>query len=306
MRFGIIGTGSMGGLFAGFLAANGEDVCCFDVDGAIVDAIRDRGLHVERPGRDDLVVHPEASTDAGALGPVDVAFLFAKTIDSDAALRDGEPMIGPETRVVTVQNGLRNVDRVERHVPADRVLGGCSWVGSNTVAPGRVRVLGNDETVVGGPDTETAARVADRLTDAGLDTTAVEDPEPYIWDKQFMNVAIKPVASLSELRNGPMIEYEDTRAVMRRLIEETMAVARATGVEILSPDPVADVIDRELDEASRRKKSSILEDVENERPTEIRHINGAVADIGDEVGVETPYNRMATQLVAGKERSYLD
>lgn len=306
MRFGIIGTGALGGLFAGYLRANGEDVCCFDVDEAIVSAIDERGLHVERPERDDLDVHLEASTSPAELGTVDVAFVLTKAIDTEAALADADPMIGPETRVVTVQNGLRNMEIVGRHVPEERVLGGYTRTGSNTVEPGRVRQLMDEETVVGGPDAETAARIADRLTDAGLETTAVEDPEPYIWDKQFMNVAIKPLAALTELRNGPMTEYEETRDAMRSLIEEAMAVARARDVEILSDDPVGDVIDREQDEASATKKSSILEDVENERPTEIEHINGAVADLGEEVGVDTPRNRLATQLVSGKERSYLD
>jgi 2-dehydropantoate 2-reductase len=85
-----------------------------------------------------------------------------------------------------------------------------------------------------------------------------------------------------------------------------MAVARALDVEIIADDPVDDVINRDLGPAGHDKKSSILEDVENERPTEIRHINGAVVELGEEVGVDTPYNRFATQFMAGKERGYLD
>lgn len=306
MRFGMIGTGAMGGLFAGHLGANGEEVCCFDVDEDIVSAIGERGLHVERPGRDDLVVEPEVSTSPAELGTVDVAFVFTKAMDTEAALAEADPMVGPETRAVSVQNGLGNMGLVGRHVPEERVLGGYTRTGSNTVEPGRVRQRSNGETVVGGADAEAAARVADRLTDAGLETIAVDDPEPHIWDKQFTNVAIKPLASLTELRNGPMIEYGETRAAMRGLIEEAMAVARANDVEILADDPVGKVIDRELDEAGANKKSSILEDVENERPTEIEHINGAVVELGEDAGIDTPYNRLATQLVVGKERSYLD
>lgn len=306
MDFGIIGTGAMGGVFAAHLAANGETVRCFDVDEAIVAAIRKRGLRVERPNRSDLRVDPEASTDAEDLGVVDTAFVFTKTIDTAAALVDAGPMVGPETRVVTVQNGLGNVDRVARHIPEACILGGYTRAGANTVDPGRVRQLTTGETVVGGPDRETAGRVAELLTAADLETDAVADPEPHVWDKAWTNVAVKPVAALCELRNGPMIEIPETRAVMRHLIEEAMAVARANGVKILADDPVSLVIDRELDAAGREKKSSILEDVEAGRPTEIRHINGAVADLGDETGVDTPYNRLATQLVTGKERSYLD
>lgn len=306
MRFGILGTGAMGGLFAGYLYENGEDVVCLEVDTAIVTAISEHGLVVERGGQDPLHVHPRVSRDPGDLGEVDVLFVFTKAFDTQGALADAAPMITLETRVVSVQNGLRNQELISELIPSDRVLAGYTRAGANTIEPGRVRELMTEETVIGGPDTETAAAVADRLTDAGLETTAVEDPEPYIWDKQFMNVAIKPLAALTELRNGPMIEYEETRAAMRRLIEEAMAVARAMDVPILADDPVAKVIDRDLDDTPAAKKSSILEDVENHRRTEIEHINGAVVNLGNQVGVDTPYNRLATQLVRGKERAYPD
>jgi 2-dehydropantoate 2-reductase len=306
MRFGIIGTGAIGGLFAGYLCANGEEVCCFDADEEIVSSIEKTGLRVERPDREDLCVHPEISTASADLGTVDVAFLMTKSFDTETALADADPMLGPETRILTVQNGLYNLELIGGHVPDERLLGGYTLTGSNTVEPGRVRQLMDGKTVIGGTDTETAGAVADRLTAAGIETTAVEDPEPHIWDKQFMNAAIKPIAALTELRNGPMVEHEETRDAMRRLIEEAVAVARAKGVEILADDPVGDVLDREMSEANAEKKSSILEDVENERPTEIEHINGAVVAFGEEHGVETPYNRLATQLVSGKERSYLE
>ncbi|MFB6311079.1 MAG: ketopantoate reductase family protein [Salinirussus sp.] len=306
MDFGIIGTGAMGGVFGAHLAANGETVRCFDIDTDIIETIQTEGLRVERPGRTDLRTHPEASTNPTALGVVDVAFVFTKTIDTITALEDAAPMLDESTRVVTVQNGLGNVERVAREVRDDRVLGGYTRAGANTVEPGRVRQLTQGETVVGGDDVEFAERIVRRLSAAGLESEAVRDPEPYIWDKAWTNVAVKPVAALSELRNGPMIEIEETRAAMTTLIEEAIAVARAKGVEILADDPVSLVVDRELDAAGQEKKSSILEDIEAGRPTEIQHINGAVADLGDEFDIATPYNRLATQLVKGKERSYLD
>lgn len=303
MRIGIIGAGAMGGLFGGYLHENGADVHLYDVDEAIVDAIETDGLYIEHPDGDDLITDPPATTDPGTIGEVDVAIVFTKAYDTEAGVRSAEPMIGPDTVVASVQNGVRNVDLIERHVPHERVLGGCTRMGANTVRPGRVRCLAAGETVVGGPDVETAVDLADVLIDAGIDTTAVEDPLPYIWEKQFVNVAIKPVAALTELPNGPMLEYEETRDAMRQLIEETIAVARAKDIEILPDDPVGYVLDSEV--SAYDKKSSILEDVENHRRTEIEHINGAVVDYGEEVGVDTPYNRIATELVVGKERSYL-
>lgn len=306
MRFGIIGTGSMGGLFAGYLDDAGEDVCCYDVNEALVDAITNSGLRVERSESEDIVAWPSASTSPSELGVVDVAFVLTKAIDTSDALEGAEPMLDAETTVVTVQNGLRNMEIVGSHVSSRNVLGGYTRLGSNTVRPGQVRQMSTGETVFGGEDHGTASEVASALTDAGIDATAVNDPVPYIWDKQFTNVSIKPVAALSKLRNGPMIEYEETREAMSHLIEEAVDVARAQDIDILATDPVSAVIDRELSEDDFDKKSSILEDVENRRPTEIEHINGAVVQIGEDLGIDTPYNRIVTQLVNGMEYSFMD
>lgn len=305
MRIGIIGAGALGGAVGGYLHADGADVHLYDVDEEIVSAVNDGGLRVERPDDDDLVVRPPATTDPAEIGPVDAAFVFTKAFHTDEAVRGARPMIDDDTRVVTVQNGVLNVDIIARQVPEERVLGGYTRAGANTMAPGHVELMSAGPTVIGGPDRETADRLAETFSAAGLETTAVDDPLPYIWKKQLRNVARKPLAALTELRNGPQVEHEETRDVARRLIEEAMEVARAKDIEILADDPVGDFLQPAPPE-SYHKKSSILEDVENERRTEIEHINGAVVEYAEEEGIEVPYNRLVTALVKGKEYSYLD
>ncbi|MFB6159599.1 MAG: ketopantoate reductase family protein [Haloferacaceae archaeon] len=307
MRFGIVGTGALGGVYGGLLHANGEDVHCYEADGAIVDAIDEEGLRIERPDDEALVVDLPVTTDPAEVDPVDVAFVFTKSFDTEQAMRDAAPMIDGRTRVATVQNGVLNVEIIAEHVPRERVLGGYTRAGANTLAPGHVEFMGmsGSGSHLGGEDYETAREVARRLTGAGLGTEAVEDPLPYIWKKQLRNVARKPLSALTELRNGPQSELPETRAVARGLIEEAMAVARAKDIEVLDDDPVASFLQPVAPE-KYEKKSSILEDVENERRTEIEQITGAVVQYGEEEGIDTPYNRMATNLVLAKEQSYLD
>lgn len=305
MRFGIVGAGSLGSVYGGFLHAAEREVHLYETDEEVVDAINGDGIRIDRPEGDSLVVEPPATTDPSAVDPVDVLFLFTKAFDTEQAMRDAEPMVDATTRVVTLQNGVTNVDVVSEYVPRDRIVSGYTRAGANTVGPGHVRFLGTDGSVIGGEDRETARSVAAALTDAGLTTTVVDDPVPHIWKKQFRNVARKPISALTELRNGPQVEYEGTREVARHLIEEAVEVARAKDVAILPEDPVADFLQPGTPE-KYDKKSSILEDVENERPTEIAQINGAVVTYGEAEDVDTPYNRMATNLVTAKEYSYLD
>lgn len=303
MRIGVVGAGAMGGTFGGLLAAAGGDVHLVDIREPHVQAIRERGLRIDRPDDAQLVVDVPATTDPAAVGPVDLAIVFVKTHQIEDALPMAAPMIDDETVVVTLQNGLDHVDRIAAFVPRDRILGGATTFGAEVIDPGHVRLVGRGVNRLGGPDRSAAERVAETFDAAGLATEVVDDPKAHIWHKQFTSVGLKPVAALTGLLDGPIAEFEPTWSVVETLIAEAIDVARARDVAILG-DPVAET--RELClEVVYDGRSSMLEDVLNERPTEIDAINGAVVAYGEEAGVETPVNRVATALVKGKEQSYL-
>lgn len=305
MRIGILGAGSMGGLFGGFMAAAGDEVVLYDVDEALVAAINDDGLLVERPDGEDLATAPVATTDPGEGGDLDVTFVFVKSQHTAKALETFDPVLRRSASVVTVQNGLTNYYTLRDHCGEAKAYGGYTTNGANTVEPGHVTLLGVGDTVVGGQDPEVAAEIADHLSAVGLPGTAVEDPVPHIWDKQFINVAIKPVAALTDLRHGGMYASENARAIMRNLIDEALAVAEAMDVEPVWDDPFESLLGIIGREDKKHKKSSIVEDMLAERKTEIEHINGAIVTFGREHGVATPYNWLATKLVQAKEESYL-
>lgn len=302
MRIGVIGAGAMGATYGGLLAAAGADVHLVDVWTAHVEAINANGLTIDRPADGPLTVEVPATTDPTTVGPVDLAVVFVKAHQIEDALSLAAPMIDDETVVVTLQNGLDHVDRIAEFVPRERILGGATTFGAEVHGPGHVRLAGRGVNKLGGPDRAAADRVADTFTAAGLETEVVADPEAHIWHKQFTSVGLKPVAALTELLDGPIAEFEPTWSVVETLITEAIEVARARDVRILG-DPIADT--RELClEVVYDARSSMLEDVLNERPTEIDAINGAVVAYGEAAGVPTPVNRMATALVKGKERSY--
>lgn len=304
MHVGVIGAGAMGGLFGALLDRAGHEVSIVDTDRAVVAAIEESGIRVEGDERDGFAAFPEITTDPGSIGTVDVLFVFVKSNYTGVALDSAGPMLGPETSVVTLQNGLSNFDVLRERVGEARALGGYTTLGANTAEPGRVRQVGGGKSVLGGGDGDRAGAVADLLNDAGLRTEAVPDPLPHIWDKQFVNVGVKPVAALTELRNGRLAEEEATRDAIRALIEEALAVARARDIEVIAEDPVSHTFEVLRDKGD--KKSSILEDVERGRRTEIDYINGAVVEYGRDLGVPTPHNELAVNLVRGKEAGYLE
>lgn len=306
MTIGIIGAGAMGGLFGGLLADAGHDVRLYDIDEELVSIIDRDGLRIEEGGETVAHVQPPIASAPTVDGSFDVTFLFCKSQHTTDAIEDFRPVVDASDALVTLQNGLSNYYVLRDRLDPSLVYGGYTVNGANRPAPGRVALLGIGKTVVGGPDRSTADRIAAFLNDAGMNAARVDDPVPHIWDKQFINVAIKPLAALGELRHGDMSSSEDARAAMRALIEEAMAVADAKGIERITEDPVAATFANIARPEKATKKSSILEDIENERETEIEYMTGAIAAFGEEEGIPTPYNWLVTRLVRAKEHAYLD
>lgn len=301
---GIIGAGALGGLFGGYLSKSGNNVAFVDKNAELVKTINEEGLTIERPGEEEFTVFPIATTTPADIDPVDLLFVFVKAIHTEQAIQEATPMLDDDTAVVTVQNGLRNVDIISGHVPAERVVGGTTTMGSSLGALGNVLHTGKGETKIGGDDDAAVTRTAETLMQAGIETSTVDNPRPHIWDKQLISVAIKPTAALTELLDGPLAERSETAWVMEKLVEEAVEVAEARGIDTLADDPVEAV--EEVCAVNYDTMSSMLEDVLNERTTEIDHINGAIVDYAEQEGIEAPYNRMVTNLVKGKEYSYDD
>ena len=300
-RIAILGAGALGSVFGGYLSAADEDVVFVDVWGDHVEQINQSGLYIERPDREDVVVEPHATTDAESCEAVDILFVFVKSYHTQEALETSSSLYNNDTTVVTLQNGLLNLDYIQDAVPSENVVGGATTIGSSMEGPGHVLHTGWGDTTIGGHDEERVVTVANLLTNAGIETTTHPDPRAIIWKKQFVSVGIKPVAALTGLLDGPLSDFDESAHVMDRLVEEAVSVAEAKGIEI-EGDPVAET--HRNCQINYDTKSSMLEDVENERQTEIDQINGAIVKYADEMDIEVPYNRMATNLVKARERSY--
>jgi len=309
MRIMFVGVGALGSYFGGALAEAGHDVTLLIRNKAHRDAIRADGLILHRDGVeariDPVVVDTETAGDAGI---ADIVIVFTKTGATKAALQSATPVIGPDTRLVTVQNGLGNAEALAAFVPMDQVIYGTTMAPGDMVAPGVVSTHGSHVTQFrAAGDNPVTAKMADdlaaMLSAAGIDTRVNPDVDRVIWAKVAFNCAMNSLCALLDTSPGPLLDSGEMKALVTATIMEGCDVAAAVGVEV-----DRDGVRRTLDMVHREHREhvpSMLVDFRNRQPTEIGSLNGAVVALGARHGVPTPRNETLLALVRAREAQYL-
>lgn len=303
MNIAVIGAGAMGSLFGGLLSEAGMAVWLIDVWKAHVDVINQKGLTIEREGK-SRVVRPRAVTDPQAAGQADLVIVFVKSTQTAAAARTAAQLAGSSGVVLTLQNGMGNADLLGQVVAPEQVLAGTTAHGATMLEPGRIRHAGVGPTKIGpwtGDNTAPARQVARILSAAGLDTQVTDEVQALIWHKLLINVGINAITALTGIRNGEILDLETTRNLSRQAVAEAMAVARTKGIKV-----PANMVDQvfQVAEATAANRSSMGQDVDHRRPTEIETINGAVVREALGLGVATPVNQTLTALIQTLESHY--
>ncbi len=308
MRIMFVGVGALGSYFGGALAEAGHDVTLLIRNKAHRDAIRADGLILHRDGVeariDPVVVDTETAGDAGI---ADIVIVFTKTGATKAALQSATPVIGPDTRLVTVQNGLGNAEALAAFVPMDQVIYGTTMAPGDMVAPGVVSTHGSHVTQFrAAGESPVTARMADdlaaMLSAAGIDTRVNPDVDRVIWAKVAFNCAMNSLCALNGLRPGALLDSPEMSRLVRATVMETCDVAAAAGIMV-----DRDEMEARLQMVRREHRDhvpSMLHDMMAKRPTEIDSINGAVVAIGASHGVPTPYNETLLALVHQREADY--
>lgn len=263
--------------------------------------VASEGLRVV--GASDLHVHPAAATDPVDAPDPDLVLVTVKAYDTDAALQDAAPLLDHDPVVASLQNGLGNLETMADHVPAHRVVGGVTTHGATLEAPGVVRHAGAGDTTVGaiGPEPAPAREAADALADSGIPTTVTERIRGEIWAKIVVNAGINPVTAITGLPNGALLEDPELEATMEAAAGEAAAVAEAQDATL----PATDLVDRTREVARRTAEntSSMLQDIQRGRRTEIDAISAEVARRARDHGLEAPVNRTLAALVQGIEKT---
>jgi len=305
MRVAVIGPGAMGNLFAYLLSRNpSAQTLLLDNNRERAEKIAREGLFVEGVSGEHHL-RPAIFLDAAAAGPVDLAILCVKGPDTFEACRGTAPLFRPGTPLLTLQNGMGNLEEIERALGPGHALGGTTSMGATVLDLNRIRHAGWGETVVGEADGSRSSRVESVLglfQGAGLQISHTDNLQGLLWSKLVINVGINALTALTRLHNGELPRHAGTRWVMEQAVGEAVRVSRALGVRLLydrPEDKVASVC-----EATAGNVASMLQDVLKEKRTEVRQINGVVVRLGAEAGIPTPVNEVLENLVSTLEESY--
>ena len=302
MHFLVVGPGAMGSLFAACLQKAGFDVTLLDYIKDRAKKINDHGIQVEGVSGDYNVKVPTTTGDIPQ--PPDLVLICVKAYDTREASLNIKPWLKPETGVVTLQNGVGNLEILEEIFGKDRVLGGVTAEGATLLGPGKIRHAGRGETIIGpgGDSGSHAERMVAAFNEAGFQTRSVEDVKDLIWGKLLINVGINALTAITRLKNGRLPELEGTRLIMEEAVKEAVAVAEAKNINLPYPDPIGRVI--EVCRATAGNIASMLQDVLKEKLTEIDFINGAIVREGQALGIPTPVNLTLTSLVQVIQKTY--
>ncbi|PYQ93278.1 MAG: 2-dehydropantoate 2-reductase [Acidobacteria bacterium] len=275
MRIAIVGSGGVGGYFGGRLGATGVDVT-FLARGAHLEALHTRGLRIESPKGNLHLPRVNASDDPVAIGPADIVFFAVKLYDTEGALALLPPLLGPDTVVIPLQNGVDSVAMLTRAVGQAHTAGGTCYVSAVISEPGVIRHTAMDHLIFGELDGTRSSRLEwllEACRPAGFQATLSTDITVDIWSK-FIRLSA----------------FSGTTAVTR---SPTVAQARGVAVPQSSLADVAAAFSVVPPEA----KSSMLEDLERGRRLELAWLSGAVVRIGREVGIDTPTHRFINAVL---------
>jgi 2-dehydropantoate 2-reductase len=290
MRIVVMGAGGQGGFFGTLLAQAGNDVT-FIARGRNLEAIQKNGLTLKSRMYGDTTVHVNATDRPEDVGNVDLVLFCVKNYDLIEAIEKIKPLIGSETIVITVQNGVETPFKIGDVIGAEHVVAGVSWTNSYLSAPGEVTHLGGNSIAFGefsGVISPRVKKLEKIFKEAGFEALASDDIKGRLWNKLTTLSAIHGVVCLTRSSIGIVRDHEETLELMRKVMLETASVALAEGVVISEES-----IDARLDNISRMPpevKPSMMVDLEAGRRIELDTFNGAVVRFGRKHGVDTPFN----------------
>ena len=308
MKICVLGAGALGCAIGGTLSEAGNEVWLVNRDAKHVEVMNRTGLTLRSDGVDRLV-RVKAATHADgvdlASGPVELVIVLVKSFHTREVMESAGAILGKDTLVLSLQNGVGHEDVLASAVGRDRVLAGKTYAGGVMLAPGHIIAgVRGKETIIGelsGDASARAQRVAAVFNAAGLATTVSANIMVTIWEKLFVNVATGALSGITRLPYGLLYQVPEVEACAVAAVAEAMAVARAAGIPVTTTDPRAPWV-KAAAGLPFEFKASMLQSLENGSITEIDYVNGAVVELGRKHGVPTPVNQTLVACMKGVEK----
>lgn len=306
MKILVYGAGALGSVFGGFLSDGGHDVTLLGRKWHI-ERIEEDGLFISGIWGTKIIDNLKLASDFSEIkGDFDLILVTVKSYDTEEAGKDIKKILGEETLVIHLQNGLGNAEILLKYIPEDRLITGRVIFGVE-IEPGMVEItVSADETVIGtlgsvpGP---TLMRVADIFSRAEIPCRTANDISKYLWAKTLYNCALNPLATLLEVPYGFLADNEYTIRIMDGVIDEIYDVGSLLGVKFdpETPEGYKKIFYSQLIPVTAEHHASMLQDIRKGKRTEIDALCGAIVRYGEELNVETPYNSFLADLIKAKE-----
>jgi len=305
MKIVVIGAGAIGSLFGGKLAKAGEEVWLLDVWEEHIKTIRKKGLTIVSPS-ETVVARPNATTRTDEIGKADLVMVCVKSRDTAEAGLIAEVLMGSNTLVLTLQNGIGNAEQLVEMLGRDRIVVGATMMGAIVLEPGNVMFGGLKPTYLAPWNSDEGKKcvdvVAALLKQAGFPLQINDNAYSLLWSKLALHAGINAVTAITRVTNGQLVDFDETRQLAQMAVQEVETVMKAAGIPSLYSDVFGELL--AFAESMREHESSMFQDVLNKRKTEVDSINGAVVKAGKELGVPTPVNEVLTLLLKGIERTF--
>ncbi|MFA4984347.1 MAG: 2-dehydropantoate 2-reductase [Candidatus Omnitrophota bacterium] len=310
MKVVIVGPGAMGCLLGSFLAklygaSGGPDdkLWLLEKSGERAARLIQSGIEIDGvcgSWRSRIKV----TASPAEIGRADLVIICVKAYHTRDAVTQARVLVDESTRVLTMQNGIGNIEIISELVGQDKVIGGITSHGATLLGHGRIRHAGKGETVIGRLDGKIPVelrQIRELFNKAGIQTRISRDIKGLLWSKLIVNVGINALSAVTRLNNGRLLEFETTRRVMREAVTEAIRIAKRKRIKLIYDDPLAKV--ETVCEATGENISSMLQDILNKKRTEIDFINGVIVRQAQELGVAVPVNSVLVDLVKTLEQN---
>lgn len=304
MKIAIVGPGAVGSLLAALLTRSKQEVHLVDRNLERARKVNEQGIKVEG-SLGEFTAKVNVTVEPKELGICDLIIICVKSYHTEEAMKSVKDLVGEETQVLTLQNGVGNIQILNDVVGEEKVVGGTTSLGVTVLDHGRVKYAGKGETVIGkssGKVMGPLREIANILNKAGLETKVSRDINGVIWSKLIINVGINALAVVTRLHNGRLLEFDGTKDIMRSAVQEAVKVAKRKRIKLIYDDPIQKV--EGVAKATAGNVCSMLQDVLKKRRTEIEFINGAIVRQAKSLNIPTPVNEVLTNLVKTIEASY--
>lgn len=303
MDITIIGAGAMGSLFGGMLAKSGLNVFLVDIWKEHVNELNSNGLLIESDGKEQRI-DIKATDNIQNCPQSDLVIIFVKSTQTEQAAVQAGMCLKDKGLVLTLQNGMGNADIISQHLHPDRVIAGTTSHGATMLEPGLIRHAGKGPTLIGmwsKTDSTDLENITSIFCKAGIDTAVEDNIHLVVWKKLAVNVGINAITALTGIKNGQISDTPPTGELVREAVAETLDVAAAYNIKL--PDDMAQQVFA-IARATGKNRSSMGQDIDNKRQTEIDAINGAVVRLAKDKAVSVPVNRTLTALVKTMQKNY--